>query len=72
MPLWGVPKSNARTKPDCYAVPHIHDLGILFNGKKMFSKVDLLKAYQHIPVAGYDIKKTGIITPIGNLWCFLF
>ncbi|XP_075150889.1 uncharacterized protein LOC142224999 [Haematobia irritans] len=35
---------NARTIPDRYAVPHIHDFGALLNGKKIFSTIDLVKA----------------------------
>lgn len=46
-------------------VPHIHDFGYMLNGKNVFSKVDLVKAYHQIPVEKDDIEKTAIITPYG-------
>lgn len=48
---------NSVTIPDRYPVPHIHDFGFLLNGAKVFSKVDLVKAYYQIPVESSDIEK---------------
>uniref|UniRef100_A0ABD2XPF2 Reverse transcriptase domain-containing protein n=1 Tax=Trichogramma kaykai TaxID=54128 RepID=A0ABD2XPF2_9HYME len=54
---------NARTIPDRYSIRHIHDASFFIDGCSIFSKIDLVKAYQQIPVAEEDICKTAIITP---------
>ena len=56
---------NAITKDDKYPVRSIHDFNAELHGKKIFSKIDLMKGYHQIPVAPEDISKTGIITPFG-------
>lgn len=56
---------NYVTVPDKYPVPHIQDVQHQLHGKKVFSTIDLEKAYHQIPMTEEDIGKTAIITPFG-------
>ena len=56
---------NKVTVPDRYPVPHIQDLLYAFQGKNVFTTLDLIRAYHQIPVNEEDIEKTAVITPFG-------
>ena len=56
---------NAMTTDDRYPVRALQDFTSELAGKKIFSKIDLLKGYHQIPVADEDVGKTGVITPFG-------
>ena len=56
---------NSVTTDDKYPVRTLTDFTADLHGKKVFSKIDLLKGYHQIPVAEEDVGKTGVITPFG-------
>ena len=56
---------NTQTTDDKYPVRNLTDFNAELSGKKIFSKIDLLKGYHQIPVNEDDVKKTGVITPFG-------
>ena len=53
---------NAQSVPDRYPIPHIQDFTQRLAGSKVFSKIDLVRAYYQIPVEPSDVHKT---TPFG-------
>lgn len=58
-------KLNASTIHDNYPIPHLQDLSNNLNGKSIFTRIDLKKAFHQVPVNTDDIPKTAIITPFG-------
>lgn len=56
---------NRITKPDRYPVPYIQDCTSQLAGSTIFSKIDLFRAYNQVPVAPDDVEKTAVITPFG-------
>ena len=56
---------NKVTTHDRYPVPRLQDFASQLKGRKIFSKVDLVRGYNQIPVAAADVPKTAVITPFG-------
>ena len=51
--------------PDWYPLPHIQDFTRDLRGAKVFSKIDLVRAFHQMPLAEDAIPKTAVITPFG-------
>lgn len=57
---------NKITKPQLYPVPHIQDVNNQIAGSKIFSKLDMTRAYFQIPIYEAHQHKTAIVCPLGK------
>ncbi|GFT13150.1 transposon Tf2-6 polyprotein [Trichonephila clavipes] len=77
-PLHVVPKSDSTVRPvgdyrqlnsvtefNSYPMPYLNDFAHALHGKRIFSKIDIFKAFHQIPIAECDIPKTAVTTPWG-------
>lgn len=56
---------NAQTIPDRYPIANVQDFSSILDKKKIFSVIDLTRAYHQIPVADEGIPKAAVTTPFG-------
>ncbi|GFX98987.1 retrovirus-related Pol polyprotein from transposon 297 [Trichonephila clavipes] len=56
---------NSVTEFDSYPMPYLNDFAHALHGKRIFSKIDIFKAFHQIPIAECDIPKTVVTTPWG-------
>ena len=56
---------NAQTVPDRYPIPHVQDFTQRLAGSKVFSKIDLVRAYYQIPFEPSGVHKTAVTTAFG-------
>jgi len=56
---------NLQTRSDRYSCPNVADLSASLDGCTVFSKLDLRKGYNQVPVRPKDVPKTAVVTPFG-------
>ena len=60
---------NARTQLDKYPLPHLQKFTHKLHGSRIFTKLDIKKAYHHVEIAKNHRHKTAVLTPWG---CYQF
>ena len=55
-----------KTVTDSYVVPNLHSLNYKFKGKRVFSRLDLVKGYFQVPIHKDSRAKTAVVTPFGT------
>ncbi|UYV82469.1 hypothetical protein LAZ67_21002319, partial [Cordylochernes scorpioides] len=58
-------QNNCRSPCNRYPIPRLDDFHHILKGTRVYSKIDLCKAFYQIPIAEEDKPKTAIITPFG-------
>ena len=53
---------NGITTADRYPIPHLQDFTQTLHNKSIFSTLDLMRAYNKVPVEQQDVPKTAIKT----------
>ena len=56
---------NQKTAHDSFPLPNLRSFSANLKGSRMFSKLDMTKAYHHIPINPSDRHKTTVLTPWG-------
>jgi len=56
---------NSLSTPDRYPIPNLQNFTERLRGCKMFSRINLVKAFHQVPMKPEDVKKTAITTPFG-------
>ncbi|GBO14497.1 Transposon Ty3-G Gag-Pol polyprotein [Araneus ventricosus] len=56
---------NTQTNKEKYSIPSVLDFTSELHGTKIFSHIDLVKAFHQIPIAPKNAHKTAICTPFG-------
>ena len=60
----GTRSLNAQTVPDRYPIPHIQDFTQRLAGAKVFSKIDLVRAYYQIQFEPSDVHEIALTMPL--------
>ena len=56
---------NNTTKDDRYPILNMQDFAAMLEGKSIFTKIDLILGFHHIPVNNTDIPKTAVVAVFG-------
>ncbi len=60
---------NSKCEADAYPMPTLTDILDSVSGAKLFSKLDIVSAFQHMPIVPEDQPLTAFTTPFGLFEC---